>query len=188
MWRSGEEPCLPVVSKLWDCSLFDAKFFTKELTAAVLTIEDVCRFFRLTRINLLCDNTAAVAVMRKLCSATTVGNELARRIVKALEDSDCTLEVTHITSKHNPADEPSRSKPLVLEKIALAEKLLQQHDEGIVLNLEHKKFVPSKRYTTTGLRHDEENDGEHEESESEEDEVEEKLQREYDLPGLCCDF
>ena len=188
VWRSGEEPLTPVVSRPWDDKMLLANIFIKELTAAVISIEDACSIFTLTRIRLLCDNTAAVAVMRKLCSSTRAGNELARRIVNALERSGCTLDVVHITTLFNPADEPSRGRVVVQSKIAFAEELIASHDEGIKIELKHR--VCTHR-STIGLRHEENDEANivdnlaDDESEIDED-VE--LQREYDLLGLCCEY
>ncbi len=186
VWRSGEENLMPVVSKLWDEKMLQASIFIKELTAAVISIEDVCSTFRRTRLRLLCDNTAAVAVMKKLCSSTKAGNELALRIVKALADSECTLDVIHITTLFNPADEPSRGRPIIRSKMLFAENLISANDDGIRLDCQHPVC---DHQAPNGLRHDEilDDDSGHESDMSESDEDVE-LQREYDLLGLCSEF
>ena len=90
----------------------EASIFVKELLTAVIAIEHLCTEFRARRIILFIDNSAAAGVIRRLASTTHAGTELARRVDDALQKGGNILEVVQIASENNPADPPTRNKPI----------------------------------------------------------------------------
>ena len=100
----------------WSTSMRDSSIFLKELTCLTVAIERICAKHQRRRLIVFEDNTAACHVARRLASSTHGGNELAVRIANALERSQCTLEVVHIASEHNPADTPTRNARWVTQQ------------------------------------------------------------------------
>ena len=115
LWNSDREmlDCCPV---RWDSKMRLAHIFVKELLAAVLLIERICRERQQILIVLGVDNTAAAWCLRRLFSSTEVGLELVKRAARALTSAHNALQVIQLGSLDNPADVPTRKKagPLTL--------------------------------------------------------------------------
>ena len=156
-----------IEGKNWSHDMIKAGIFVKELTAAVMTIERITSQYSHCHIKLLVDNTAAAAVLRKLASSTDIGNELASRVDKALTSSHCSLEVIHICSQQNPADDPSRNRPLDVGRVAMMWQVVEAAEVGGYVPVLPRP-VPTQ---LSGLRHAE--NSEHDEYDSEDDPHEE---------------
>lgn len=103
----------------------------KELLTAVVSIEALCKSFRRRKIILFIDNTAAAGVIRRLASTTAHGNELAKRIDAALT-SECSLTVVTVLTEHNPADSPTRNKPICSVRVAAMWETWDNFQRGLV--------------------------------------------------------
>lgn len=121
-----------VVSKKWNTRIRRGHIYTKEFLAATLCIEKICKDCSVpTKIRLGVDNTAVVGAIQRMYSSTKVGKEMLLRIRKVVHDKGHSLEVIHILGEDNPADEPSRLKPLSLEKMANFGRLLVLATDGL---------------------------------------------------------
>lgn len=164
------------ISGFWNSDMLPSIIFVKELTAAVMAIERACRSRRGCKVHLFCDNTAAVAVLRRLASSSHAGNELARRADTALTSAGCILEVHYIHTKQNPSDDPSRGKALVPSKIDFMWNLLEASKRGGHIDPSASELRRKAPTTEKSLRHAEEGvlaDDDVSDSESEEDDHEE---------------
>jgi hypothetical protein len=108
--------------------------FLKELIAAVVAVEHCTTRYPNSRITLCLDNTAALHVCRRRASLTPAGNELARRLDRALTDSACSLRLVYLTSNRNPADPPTRNRPLSSERIQTMWSVLENDAVGCRLD------------------------------------------------------
>lgn len=155
VWTADRQlhPTMGYEKGVWNRSMMQADIFVKELTAAVLCVEKVARLYPGTKIYVFGDNTAAIAVMKKLASTTHIGNELARRLDNVLSETGCTMEVIHITTTMNPADDPSRNKPFVQAKADFMFKLLDAYKGGY--HVDPPESVKRPKPTESGLRHPE---------------------------------
>ena len=91
-----------------EVSLQAAHIFIKEMVAATIAIESICRTHSQCRILLGVDNTAAVGAIRARYSPNRNANELIKRAVVALENSGCSLDIVPLRSEDNVADDASR--------------------------------------------------------------------------------
>jgi hypothetical protein len=148
-------PEMNVFARPWPRKMRRAHIFVKELTAAVIIVEQICQRYTNVEIVLIIDNTAAAAVLRRMASSTSVGMELACRADAALAQANNTLKVVEITSKANPSDEPSRGTPLDVSKFATMWRLIESSRRGIRINLPAKKFKRRSEEDATGtqIRH-----------------------------------
>jgi len=120
------------------CDHFDQKMwasrhiFVKELLAAVLSIEWCCQHLGSERgleIVIAVDNTAAAGVLRRLYSVTILGDELVRRVIRAL-DSRHTLRVLTVRSEDNPSDPLTRTRPLCPARNAVFREIVSAYQVG----------------------------------------------------------
>lgn len=125
-----------------------ASIFIKELLTAVLAIEAVTKLWPRRKIVLFIDNTAAAGVIRRMASTTAYGNELARRIDAALQDSGCHIVVVTILSEHNPADSPTRNKPICSQRVEAMWIAWDDFQRGVLQSRPNKKIG-----TSLQLRH-----------------------------------
>ncbi|MCG3772893.1 MAG: hypothetical protein JW384_04117 [Nitrosomonadaceae bacterium] len=115
----------------------EATIFVKELLTAVIAIEALCKRYRRRKIVLFIDNTAAAGVVRRLASSTAYGNELAKRLDVALSVSACSVTVVTLTSEQNPADSPTRKKPLCRSRVESMWKVWDNYQRGLDEKLGH---------------------------------------------------
>jgi len=92
----------------WPAGIVKATIFVKELAAATIAIERVCKESANRLIILSVDNSAAAGALRRLASPNLAGNELCCRVDRALTDASCRLAIVTVRSEHNPADTPTR--------------------------------------------------------------------------------
>ncbi len=94
------------------------------------------------------------------------------RIANALEKSQCTLEIVHIASVHNPADTPTRCQAwrVQLHRVEAMWKVWDEYVEGRISEVDMSKYGKAFR---EGIRH-EENDKPRAEEDESSDEDEEK--------------
>lgn len=142
---------LSVEDGSWNAQIRPASIFIKELLAATLAIERACAKYSNTHITLLVDNTAALAVLTRLASCTHAGNELAVRVDNALTNAGNSLKVIHITSEHNPADSPSRRKPLESSRVEAMWRYVDEAKHGRTFETP----VRAAPQPSEGLRHPE---------------------------------
>lgn len=124
VWDSSNTTIRVFDSHRWPAEIAKEHIFLKELLASTLVVEALTKTHPNSHIHVLTDNTAAAAVMRRRASCSSAGNELARRIDRALEASKCMLTPIIVTSAQNPADEPSRSRPIAMSKLEYAQKVI----------------------------------------------------------------
>jgi hypothetical protein len=140
-----------------------ASIFLKELLAATLAIERAASDFPGHRIVLAIDNTAALHVCRRRASSTVAGMHLARRIDNVLTATGCQLSAVYITSGQNPADPPSRARPICSTRIAEMWKVIDTWRVGAkVVDNQVKRCPPTKRFRheEADLREDSASDSE----------------------------
>jgi len=104
--RNGE--ILDTRSWKWDSHASSAHIFLKELMAATIAVE--AQSSATTSVHLLCDNTAAVHVVRRGFSSSCQANGLIERMFSALPRS--AIRITSIKSEDNAADPLTRSAAL----------------------------------------------------------------------------
>jgi hypothetical protein len=130
VWSESRQ-LLDIQSHPWSGAMTTASIFIKELTAAVLLIEELCQLYPRHNIFLVEDNTAAAAVLEKLASSTKDGNELAMRVDRVLTASHCMLGIVRAPSRHNAADSPSRGVTLDPERVRLTFVAISRHLDGL---------------------------------------------------------
>lgn len=113
-----------------------AHIFLKELLAAVLTIERaIMRHPSCTRIVLVCDNTAACHVLRKMYSNNRDALELVHRVHNALLKNHATLVIVGIRGIDNIADCPTRGMDLDPGRLARTWDQICAHPKGYRLEV-----------------------------------------------------
>ena len=123
-WDDTDSPILSLEGQVWPDSIAKEHIFLKELLAATITIERLAKKHASAKIHVITDNTACAAVLRRLASSSKAGCELARRVDNALSASGCTLQVIIVSSADNPADEPSRNRPVIMTKLEYARSVI----------------------------------------------------------------
>ena len=154
-WSSGRQLIDSLYSAgPWWSPILTAHIFAKELCVATMAIEAICERFRNTRIILGEDNTAVVHVLTKCYSTTDVGLDYVRRVVVALDSSNNDLVVIPVPSESNPADPPTRLRPLCPRRTAEWWLLVERHPDL------HLDAHPLRRMRTStgGLRHGDDDD------------------------------
>lgn len=122
-----------IVSGTWkeNCpELAEAHIFLKEYLAAALTIEKITRLSQKARILLAVDNTALVHSLRARYSSNAHANEFIKRIVGALETSNCDLEIVAVASADNAADAASRNEPFSEKVFSRCHGQIVNHEIG----------------------------------------------------------
>lgn len=174
MWGSvcwsEDRRLVDIDSGRWVGPALLGNIFVKELTAAVVLVEKICARFPMTHIFLLVDNTAAASVLRRLASSTHVGSELARRVDESLSEGRCSLEVVHITSEQNPADDPSRNKKLDPKRVEALWSIVDAHKNGRHIQPTKKTDFRRDVSAETNIRHDETSDDKEYDSEADDHE------------------
>ena len=150
-WTHGQN-LLECDSGLWGADHIESSIFVKELVVATMTIERICHKFPGSRILLLEDNTAAAAVLRKLASSALVGTGLALRVDRALTSSGCSLDIVPVTSQQNPADSPSRNRPLDPVRVEMMWNIVAAHLEGRLIQPTQRTRMTDQS-PALGLRH-----------------------------------
>lgn len=148
-------PDLCVCAARWDMRMVSSHIFLKELTAAVIMIERLCHAYRDSEIVIVIDNTAAASVLRRLASSTKAGIELALRVDASVTPANNKLRIVVITSMANPADEPSRGRPIDSSKFAVMWELIDKDKLGIRVNLPGKPFKLRLSEGERIIRHEE---------------------------------
>ena len=93
--------------------LVQSHIYLKEMWSAVRCVEHICSRAPRARIVLGIDNTAVVGALRGRYSSNQHANEMIQRLDRVLAASSSVLEVVPLRSEDNPADGPSRKKPVV---------------------------------------------------------------------------
>lgn len=117
VWDQNRSPLTPV-GWYWNTHQAAMHIFVKELLSATILIEALCRVHRNTRLQIGIDNSAAAWCLRRLFSTTHHGQELIRRVYRALCDSGNTLDIVQLVSLDNPADVPTRMGKKSAESLA----------------------------------------------------------------------
>jgi hypothetical protein len=123
--------------------------FLKELIAARAAIKHACNSITQGEIVLLEDNSACRFALTNKMSTNVAACDILDDICDMLELADNALTVLPITSGGNPADEPSRGKPIAMEKIHRVEHLAT--NQSTVPTMHRALFVqPSAK---SSIRH-----------------------------------
>lgn len=107
--------------------------YIKEFIAARKAIQLTlhARQNRPTKIILFCDNMAVIYGIRNRYSASLEAQEILRKIFAMLDQSKSSIEVRYIPTDDNPADEPSRARPVILAKIHAALREIHEETDGV---------------------------------------------------------
>ena len=123
-WNIDNQTIFVQHSQTWPEKIEKEHIFLKELLAATICIERLCRLHPRSRVHVLTDNTACAAVLRRLASSSKAGSDMARRVDNALRENGCAISVIVVPSAQNPADEPSRQLPLNTAKLRFAQDII----------------------------------------------------------------
>ena len=115
--------------------------FLKEVIAARIAIVRVLRDLHDVHVVLLEDNTAATGAISRGWSTSIMATEEISKIYKLLDKKNCQLTVRNVPSAANPADEPSRAKPLVQSKATPFMGLFHDPNQVLILPKEKKKVA-----------------------------------------------
>jgi hypothetical protein len=158
----------------WNAGIRAQHIYLKELTAAVIAIERLSRRYPGARILLGVDNTAAAAALSRMYSTTHAGNELVWRAHRALEETNCSLDIITIPSGINPADPLTRGFPISAVRNAAFLRVVELSALGRHLCIENRTAGPRQGRSTV-VRHREE-PGEDDDFDSEDEGADECLE------------
>ena len=121
--------------------------FLKEVMAARICIDRAAKLHPRSHIVLLEDNTAAAGAIARGWSSSWRATEEIDKLYAHLKMHDCVLTVRSVPSASNPADEPSRDRPLCQHKALPFMPLYNDVDQALLL-----KKNEDRAYCA-GLRH-----------------------------------
>jgi hypothetical protein len=135
----------------WDENMGSASIFLKELLAATIAIESIGDSH--ARVHLLCDNSAAAAVIRRGLSTVPAANEMLSRIFTKITKGR--LSVTTIRSEDNAADPLTREELLCPVRMAHSRRCAREAELGWTKTMSHADFVGSCSANEVMARHEE---------------------------------
>lgn len=100
-------------------SLADQHIFLKELAAAVWSIVWLMEKhkWRHTKICIVTDNAAVYYALRAMHSGNAIARQWLQQLHEKLQLQSNEIQVFQVRSENNPADEPSRNKPLDTDRL-----------------------------------------------------------------------